>query len=359
MIEVLPAIGRWLESGERVALATVVRAYGSAPRGEGAKMAVASGGAMAGSVSGGCVEADVALHCREVLAEDEPRLVRYGISDEMAFDVGLACGGEIEVFIEPIRSLEIYDALERCIAGETGTALLTLLTGGEAGAKLLVSEAGVTHGAPGAAALLGTLASEALRLLRDGRSGVISYPEVSGGEALVFVEAYAPPPTLLLFGGVHVAVELARLAKPFGFRVVVVDARSRFATRERFPDADEVAISWADDYLAGAEPRGNTYVAVLTHDPKLDDPAIIGALGADVRYIGAIGSTRTHAVRLDRLRAAGVTEDRLARIHAPIGLDLDARNPAEIALSVLAEVVAVKNNRPAAAPSEPLQRVRV
>ncbi len=352
MREILPDIARWRERGERVALATVVRAYGSAPRKAGSKMAVSESGEMSGSVSGGCVEADVVLHSRQILESGAPRLIEYGISDEFALDVGLACGGSIEVFVEPLKPSPLHAALEACIAEETGAVLLTIIGGrGTLAAKLLVREDGSTQGSLGAPALDAAAIGEALLHLRRGESGVIRCPAGSGDEAEVFVDAYPPPPTLLIFGGNHVAVELTRLAKALSFRVEVVDARGRFATRERFPDADSITVAWADDYLGARGLRPNTYVAVLTHDPKLDDPALVGALRAGARYVGAIGSRSTHAGRLERLERQGLTREQLAHIHSPIGLDLGARDPAEIALSVLAEIVAVKNNAGIAAPT--------
>ncbi len=352
MKELLPDIVRWRERGEWVALATVVAAYGSAPRKPGSKMAVSESGEMSGSVSGGCVEADVVLHSRRVLESGAPRLIEYGISDEFALDVGLACGGRIEVFVEPLEPSPLHATLEACIAGEVGVALLTVIGGHSTpGAKLLVREDGSTEGSLGSPAMDAAATEEALIHLRRGESEVIVCPDGSGSEAEVFVDAYPAPPTLLIFGGNHVAVELARLAKALSFRVQVVDARSRFATRERFPDAESITVAWADDYLEARELRPNTYVAVLTHDPKLDDPALVGALRAGVRYVGAIGSKSTHAERLERLRRQGLTPEQLALIHSPIGLDLGARDPAEIALSVLAEIVAVKNNVGIAAPT--------
>ena len=186
------------------------------------------------------------------------------------------------------------------------------------------------------------IATDALEQLRRGTSKTVSYHSPNG-ETLVFFDVYPSPNRLLVFGGVHIAVPLVEFAKPLGFRVTVIDARGRFATRERFPRADEIVLAYADEYLAGAHVDASTYVVVLTHDPKLDDPALIHALATEARYVGAIGSRKTHAKRVDRLREAGLTEEQINRIHAPIGLDIDAQNPEEIALAIMAEMIAAKN----------------
>lgn len=239
---------------------------------------------------------------------------------------------------------EIIDRLQRYVAAETPVALATVVGGPRSlGRKLLVFADGSAEGSLDWPELEARVRPEAARLLAAERSRTVTFPDL--GDAEVFVEAFPPPPTLLIFGGVHVGVALARLAKLLGFRVRVVDARGKFATPERFPDADEIAIAHAEDYLSRAQITGSTYVAVLTHDPKLDDPAIILSLRSPARYVGAIGSRKTNEARLARLRASGVTEEQLARLHAPIGLDIGARTPEEIALSIMAEIVAARNGR--------------
>src|SRR6266567_2326145 len=319
MKELLPDIERWRDAGKKVAIATVVQAYGSAPRRPGAKMAIAEDGEFVGSVSGGCVENDVVEHAKEVLEEDHPRLVPYGISDEMAFNVGLACGGQIEVFIQPFG---------RAFPTEKPVAFAYVVDGEGQGNGLLAWEFGKHRGSLGRGDTFDDrVAEDATTRLREGKSGLISYD----GGIKVFVDTYPSQPTIVIFGGVHIGVALAHLAKASGgFRVIVVDARGAWATPERFALADEIHVMHADDYLKGHPLHSNSYVAVLSHDPKLDDPALFGALQSDARFIGAIGSPKTQRERRERLKTAGLTDEQLARLHGPIGLDVGAQSPEEI-----------------------------
>jgi xanthine dehydrogenase accessory factor len=229
------------------------------------------------------------------------------------------------------------------IEAEQAVAVVTVVQApGGVGARMLVLPDGSTEGSLGDEDLERRAVPDAREQLRRGVSKTFSY-ERDGQESLVFVDAYPAPNRLLVFGGVHIAVPLVKFAKLLGFRVSVIDARGRFASAERFPDADELALEYADEYLARTRVDGSTYVVVLTHDPKLDDPALIHALKTGARYIGAIGSRKTHAKRVERLQAAGLTDQQIARIHAPIGLDIDAQNPEEIALAIAAEMIAAKN----------------
>src|SRR5438552_11330044 len=348
MKELLPDIERWREAGKKVAVATVVQAYGSAPRRPGAKMAVAEDGEFVGSVSGGCVENDVVEHAKQVLEEDHPRLVPYGISDEMAFNVGLACGGQIEVFIQPFG---------KAFPTERPVAFAYVVDGPEQGNGLLAWEFGKHRGSLGQGdAFDDRVARDAIALLRDGRNGQLRYEDAPGGPTRLFVDTYPAQPTVVIFGGVHTGVALAHLAKSVGgFRVVVVDARGAWATPERFPSADEIHVMHADDYLKGHPLHSNSYVAVLSHDPKLDDPALFGALQRDARFIGAIGSPKTQRERRARLAATGITAAQLARLHGPIGLDIGAQSPEEIGVAILAQIIAAKSGKLAAAP----ERARV
>lgn len=336
MKEEFPEVDRWREAGKKVALATVVNAYGSAPRQVGAKMAINQDGAFVGSVSGGCVENDVVEHAKQVLDEDQSRLVPYGISDDMAFNVGLACGGRIQVFIQPLTESPQPSQPQ---------ARVYVVQGDGVGASLRVTEDGTAEGSLGRGADLDRqVVDEALRRLRDDAPGRVSYPDAPGGPLDVFVDPYPSPPTLYVFGGVHIAVALARLAKvATDFRVVLVDARGVWATRERFPDADEIHVQHAEDYLAAHPLSSNSYVAVLSHDPKLDDPALLGALRSTARFVGAVGSRTTQEGRRKRLRQAGLTDEQLGRLHGPIGLNIGAQNPSEIAVAILAQMLAVKN----------------
>jgi len=341
MKELLPDIERWRDAGKKVAIATVVQAYGSAPRRAGAKMAIAEDGEFVGSVSGGCVENDVVEHARQVLEEDHPRLVPYGISDEMAFNVGLACGGQIEVFIQPFG---------KAFPTEKPVAFAYVVDGEGQGNGLLAWEFGKHRGSLGQGdAFDDRVARDAIGKLRDGRAGELRCDDGPGGPLRVFVDTYPAQPTIVIFGGVHIGVALAQLAKSAGgFRVVVVDARGAWAKQSRFADADEIHVMHADDYLRQHPLGTNTYVAVLSHDPKLDDPALFGALQSDARYVGAIGSSKTQRERRERLKAAGLTQEQVERVHGPIGLDIGAQSPEEIAVGILAQMIAAKNGKLAA-----------
>jgi xanthine dehydrogenase accessory factor len=233
--------------------------------------------------------------------------------------------------------------VRRRVETEEAVVVATIVAGPSGvGERMLIYPDGSTRGSLGSAELDRRATTDYRDLLLKAESKTLEYPG-DGGETLVFFDVYPAPDRLLVFGGVHVAVPLVELAKTLGFRITVVDARGQWATRERFPKADEIAVSYADEFLDRARLDLSTYVVVLTHDPKLDDPAIIRAVKHDVRYIGAIGSRRTHAGRIERLKAAGITDEQIAKIHAPIGLDIRARNPEEIALSILGEIVAAKN----------------
>ncbi|NTV62637.1 MAG: XdhC family protein [Oscillochloris sp.] len=337
MKELIDEIDAWLGRGEQVAVATVVRTMGSSPRIVGAKMIVASGGGMAGSVSGGCVEGAVVSTCEEVLSNGIARLLHFGVPDENAWDVGMACGGEIDILVEPLAQ---YGVISESIRSGRALALATLIAGGPVGAKLLVFPGGGVQGTLGDPALEQRVATDALALLARATTRVVEYP-ASG--TTVLVESFTPPPTLFMVGGVHIAIALGALASVLGFRTVVIDARAAFASQERFPSADELLVAWPDEALAGRLDT-RSCVAVLTHDPKLDDPALRVALASPARYIGALGSTKTHAKRLERLRTEGFSDEQLARIHGPIGLPIGAKTPEEIAVSILAQIINVQHS---------------
>jgi xanthine dehydrogenase accessory factor len=340
MKELLADIERWRDAGKKVAIATVVQAYGSAPRRPGAKMAISEDGEFVGSVSGGCVENDVVEHSKQVLEDDQARLVPYGISDEMAFNVGLACGGRIEVFIQPFG---------RAFPTEKPVAFTYVIDGDGQGNGLLAWEFGKHRGSLGhGEAFDQRVAHDAIEALAEGQPKQIRYEDAPGGPLRVFVDTYPAQPTIVIFGGVHIGVALCHLAKATGgFRVVVVDARGVWATPERFPEADEIHVMHADDYLKDHPLGSNTYVAVLSHDPKLDDPALIGALPSRARFVGAIGSPKTQAARRERLAEAGLSAEKIGRLHGPVGLDISAQTPEEIAVAILAQMIAAKNGKPA------------
>ena len=352
MREVLADLERWLGRSEQIALATLVDVRGSAPRLPGARFGVTRAGEVSGSVSGGCIEADLYEHAMEVLEAGRPAVVRYGISDELAFEVGLSCGGEIEVLVEPFLPDEPWEALREALHERRAAVLAVALEPGAlTGRRMLVLEDGSVVGSV-AAELDDAIREEARGLLRGGGSRRLALPE-PGGECAVFLEAFRPPAHLLLLGAAFVAPPLARMAGEAGFQVTVIDPRAAFATRERFPSADEVVVGWPDEVLGRTDLGPHSYIVMLLHDEKFDVPALLPALASDACYVGVLGSRRTHARRLEQLRARGVGEEALGRLRAPIGLDLGGREPAEIAVSILAEMLAVRYGREAGRTSPP------
>ncbi len=331
MREVLPQLTEWTGRGDRVALAMVIDVKRSAPRPPGAKMAVNEHGEIAGAVSGGCVEGAVVEIAEGVLGGGQPQLAHFGIADEEAWDVGLPCGGEIDVWVQAYAPGRFQE-----IASEGGRAAeVTVLEGARPGAKLLVEADGGKSGSLGAPELDDEAARVASELL---------WAERSERQGSLFYDVTAPTPRLIIFGAVDIAASLCRLARAAGWRPYVVDPRARFAAPERFPDAEQVIAGWPDEAFArlGGIDRA-TSIVVLTHDPKLDDAALQIALRSDARFIGAMGSRRAQAARRERLLAAGLAEEDLTRLSAPLGLDLGAVSGEETALSILSEVVAARH----------------
>lgn len=343
MRDILSDIDRWNERGEAVALATVIQTWGSAPRGVGAKMAMTADGEIAGSVSGGCVEGAVFETGAEVLQTARPTLLHFGVADDTAWSVGLACGGTIEVFVAPLDR-EWHAALRECLIAERAAATVTVVRGPDRllGRKLLLTEDGQTQGTIGGEADELALAA-ARSALAAGQSTRVPLDLAEPAE--VFVEVYLPSPMLVIVGGVHIAIALANLAKTLGYRTVVVDPRKAFGTETRFPHIDRLIQAWPDEALNEIGLTRSTAVAMLTHDPKLDDPGLKVALPSPAFYVGALGSRKTQERRRQRLLAEGLTETHLARLHGPIGLDIGAKTPEEIALGVMAEIVAARNGR--------------
>jgi xanthine dehydrogenase accessory factor len=333
MREILPELRRWRERHDQIALATVVGVRRSAPRPPGAKMAVNDRGEIAGSVSGGCVEGAVVEVAERVLAEGSPQLLHFGIADADAWEVGLPCGGEIDVWVERYEP----GPLERAAASGGRLAQVTLLEGARPGARLTIDPDGGREGSLGAP----ELDDEAYRLADE-----LLWTEASERHGGLFIDVVAPPPRLILFGAVDIAAAVCRLARVAGWRPYVVDPRARFATRDRFPEAEEVIVAWPEEAFArlGGIDRA-TSIAVLTHDPKLDDAALLVALRSPARFVGAMGSRRAQESRRERLLQAGLSEEELARLAAPLGLDLGAIGREETALSILAEVVAGRHGR--------------
>ena len=386
MRDILDPISKWWDAGETFGLATVVRTFSSAPREPGAAMAVGADGEVVGSVSGGCVEGAVYELANEVKANGLPVLQRYGISDDDAFAVGLTCGGIIDIFVEPAsqQSFPELGEVAAAVRADEPVAVATVIAGpGREGARRVIWAAGGSGGsspresaaagsggssgadgspgapgggtAPDGRRSSGTLGSgdrldqavddDARGMLAQGLTGVRRYGpdgERRRDELSVFVQSFAPPPRMLVFGAIDFAAAVARAGKFLGYRVTVCDARPIFATRARFPDADEVVTDWPHRYLAGQAVDARTVICVLTHDPKFDVPLLEVALRTPAAYIGAMGSRRTHEDRLARLRDVGLTEDELVRLRSPIGLDLGARTPEETAVAIAAELIQLR-----------------
>ena len=354
MRELLETLDTWrADPGARPAVgrAVVVRTFGSAPRPEGAVLLYADDGRIAGSVSGGCVEGAAAEEIDRARSTGRERVIRYGISDEQAWDVGLACGGTIDVLVQPQVPATVVDAARASLGvGGRGAAVVTPLPGDSPPAdfgahepgdgatpepELIVHEDGRLDGTLERPEMNAALVEGALEALRRGTSRTLDI-----GDHSYFVEAFPVRPRLVVVGAVEVARSLVRLAAELGYETVVVDGRASFATQERFPDVDQLVVGWPDEIADEIGLGQNDAVAVLTHDVKFDEPAIVEALRRHCRYVGAVGSRKTQADRRARLRDAGVSNDELAELRGPIGLDLGGRNPAETALAILAEIVA-------------------
>ena len=348
MRDILNTIVKWWDAGETFGLATVVKTVRSAPRDPGAALAVAPAGEVIGSVSGGCVEGAVYELGTEVSASGSPVLQTYGVSDDDAFAVGLTCGGILDIFVEAI-SRETFPELGDIAAAVDGgepVAVATVVSGpGPVGARRVIWGDGRSSGSLGSRRLDAAVDDDARGLLAQGVTGIRRYGadgERLGGELSVFVNSFAPPPRMIVFGAIDFAAAVARVGKFLGFHVTVCDARPVFATRARFPDADQVIVDWPHRYLAGVDVDQRTVICVLTHDPKFDVPVLEVALRTPAGYVGAMGSRRTHEDRLARLREVGVSEAELSRLRSPIGLDLGARTPEETAVSIAAELIQLR-----------------
>jgi xanthine dehydrogenase accessory factor len=337
--DILPDVETWLAQGKSVAIATVIQTWGSSPRQEGARMAITPDGGISGSVSGGCVEGAVFEAAVESLNTGRPQLLHFGVADESAWDVGLACGGSIEIFVKPLDA-EFFKTLRSVLDEEIPAALVTLIRGPDekVGREILIHGNGevIASSVDIPAAKIADLSTNSLAegttqriLLEDGIE--------------IFIETLLPPPTLVAVGGVHITIALMELAKTLGYRTIVVDPRKAFGSGQRFPHVDRLIQSWPDEAFQQIPITSNTAVAMLTHDPKLDDPALKIALASPAFYVGALGSRLTQNKRRQRLLEDGLTEEQLDRIHGPIGIDIQARTPEEIALSILSEIVAARN----------------
>jgi xanthine dehydrogenase accessory factor len=325
----------WRARGDRVAIATVVRVSGSAPRPLGATLLAGPDARISGSVSNGCVEADVYEAAIGALDSGAARVIRYGISDEFAFTVGLSCGGQIDVLVEPVTELHAH-AAEAIRAGRSVVLASVIAPEGRAGTRAAWVDGARVAGSDPA---LQPLADEARDALRAGASRIVP------GDEEVFLNVVATPPLLAIVGASDVAMALAGLAHALGYRVVVSDPREALASRDRFPDADELVNLWPEQALGRLVLDGSAAVVILTHDEKFDHPALVAALRSDAGYVGAIGSRRTNEQRFAWLRTQGFGDADMARIHAPIGLDIGATGAEETALAILAEIVATRRAR--------------
>jgi xanthine dehydrogenase accessory factor len=321
-IETMPELALdWHRAGQGAALATVVETWGSAPRPVGSQLVISGEGRMMGSVSGGCVESAVVTEALEALADGKPRLLSFGVADEDAFAVGLACGGRISVLVEPVG--EAPQALPEALLADLVAARaagrpVALLTHPERGERRLTDG----PGDPKAEAIAARLRADRSGLEEDGW----------------FIAIHNPPLRMIVVGAVHIAQPLLPMARACGFAPALIDPRGAFGSAARFP-GETILDDWPDEAMAALAPDSRTAVVTLTHDTKLDDPALIAALGSPAFYIGCLGSTRTHAKRLSRLREAGISDAQIARLHAPVGLDIGAKSPAEIAVSIMAEII--------------------
>ena len=323
----------WLAEGRHVALATVIQTWGSAPQPVGSQLVIDEEGNFLGSVSGGCVEAEVITEAVDVIESGLPKALEFGVEDNTAWSVGLACGGAIRIFVEPLSSAgrsSPDEVLHRLVSDVEARHKVALVTHLATGARSLA------HSADDLGQGLAPALDDAFR--RD------KSVALEGSDGEIFINVFNPTVRLVIVGAVHVAQPLVPMARALGYDVVIVDPRTAFATEERFGDVT-IAREWPDKALPKIGVDGRTALIALTHDPKIDDPALIYALGSDAFYVGALGSKKTHAKRVERLAQKGVPSHELERIHAPIGLDIGAQGAAEIALSIIAEITAVQRGK--------------
>ena len=340
MRDILSDLDHWRAEDKPIALATVIQTWGSSPRRAGAKMALTPDGKITGSVSGGCVEGAVYETGVEVLKSNRPQLLHFGVADETAWEVGLACGGSIDIFVEPLDG-EFFKPLRSVLVEEGAAVLATVVRGTDQllGNEMLVRDNGIVTGA-----ISEELNEEVLKLARGSLVLGESRRVMLSDAIEVFMEVILPPPTLIAVGGVHITIALMALAKTLGYRTVVIDPRSAFGNEDRFPNVDQLIPLWPEEAFQQIPITRSTAIAMLTHDPKLDDPALKIALPSPAFYVGALGSKTTQAKRRQRLLEDGLTEEQLHRLHGPIGIEIGAGTPEEIAMSIMAEVVAARNN---------------
>jgi len=337
MRDLLDDYTRFVEAGAPFGRAVVTSVWGSAPRPEGSSMLATADGRIAGSVSGGCVEAATTLEIQAALQRGTPKLVTFGVTDERAWEVGLACGGTIKVFVEPTVRPEILEAAQ----GTGGEVVATVVVGPALGESIRVLENGEIHGKLSVSLPIEPLRAAALTGLRR-EASVSETLETEYGAVTLFLEVFPRPPRIVIFGAGQIAAEMVPLSKALGYHTIVADGRKSFLDPERFPAADELILAWPEETFERIGLDASCYVCLLSHDPKFDEPALQVALRSAARYVGAIGSKRTQAARRERLRELGLQELEIGRLHGPIGLDLGGRQPAEIALAIMAEITAVR-----------------
>ena len=350
MREVIAAVEAWATQNKKMALATVVDVFHSAPRGVGAKMVITSTGEMNGSVSAGCVEGAVVEEALQVIQSGRPKRLHYGVADEQAWEVGLTCGGNIDIFVEPLNlqsdteENEIYSQIRDQITAGTMFAAATVLEGAYIGNRIILYPGGRTTGSTGHQQLDEGIIQLGQTLWGKYRSEMM--PVMLGNEPVqVFFDIFMPQERLMIIGAAHIGIHLVSLAKELGFHTIVIDPRSSFATKERFPHVDELHIGWPQDILPSLKPDPSAYLVILTHDAKIDVPALDVGLKYPFRYIGLLGSRFTQEDRKNSLRELGYTEEQMNCIHGPIGIPIGSRTPDEIAVSILAELIAVRRGK--------------
>jgi xanthine dehydrogenase accessory factor len=345
MREIWNDLEKWRLAGKTAALATVVYVSGSSLRPAGSKMAISSFGEISGSVTGGCVEGAIFEEAKTVVKTGIPKLAAYGVTNEQAWEVGLSCGGSVRIFVESMTTAPwkaILPELRECMQGNQLAALITVISGVGLGNKLLLKKDNSRTGSLGDEKLTSDVISQIPSDWATRDSLEMSIPTASG-EVTVFVDFIVPPPRLIIVGASHIAIPLVTLAKALDYHTIVIDARSAFATRERFPHADELIVDWPSEAMNRLHIDAATCVVCLSHDDKQDTPALQAAINSDARYIGVLGSKATQAKRLEALREEGASESQLQRIHGPVGLKLGAKQPAEIAVSIIAEIIATQH----------------
>jgi xanthine dehydrogenase accessory factor len=348
VFDILNEIEPWYRSGEEFAIAVVTRTWSSAPRMVGAAMAVSKNGEVIGSVSGGCVEGAVFETCQEVLIDRKPRLIQYGVSDDNAFAVGLTCGGTIELFVTLVsqNTNPEFNSIFNLVQERTPFSFVTIIESNNESVAIgthWLSTNIASSNAESGPNLTNTLSRESVGIINSGKSRSLKIGhngELNQNDLTVFFNVFSAPPKMLIFGAIDFASALCQLGKFLGYYVVVCDARGLFTTNKRFPTADEVVVDWPHRYLEKNPVDSRTVICVLTHDAKFDIPALTLALRSNAKYIGAMGSRRTHLDRLQKLRENGLTELELKRLRSPIGIDLNAHTPEETAVSIAAEIIA-------------------